>query len=135
MNKKFENIFEKRNNLEHTVFKKLEEKVMCNKTTKYINELLINTKDAVLQNEISVAHIENTYGNNLLQLEKLKNLIENKKIELQELLEKNVGKEKQIDELQRKIKKYETMTKKAQTKLLGINKLIDQVIHSILLIK
>ncbi|KAK9304280.1 hypothetical protein QLX08_004277 [Tetragonisca angustula] len=130
VNKKFENIFEKRNNLEHTVFKKLEEKVMCNKTTKYINELLINTKDAVLQNEISVAHIENTYGNNLLQLEKLKNLIENKKIELQELLEKNVGKEKQIDELQRKIKKYETMTKKAQTKLLGINKLIDQILPS-----
>ncbi|XP_033205654.1 lethal (2) 41Ab isoform X1 [Bombus vancouverensis nearcticus] len=130
VNKRFENIFEKRNNLEDAIFKKLEEKVICNKATQYVNELLINTKNAVLQSEISVARVENTYGNNLLQLEKLKNLIENKKAELHELSQINTGKEKQIDELQKETRKYEVMMGKAQTKLLGINKLLEQILPS-----
>lgn len=134
MSKKFENIFEKRNNLEDAIFKKLEEKVICNKATQYVNELLINTKNDVLQSEISVARVENTYGSNLLQLEKLKNLIVNKKAELHELSQINTGKEKQIDELQKETRKYEVMMGKAQTKLLGINKLLEQVIYCLFLL-
>lgn len=91
----------------------------------------MSTKNIVLEYEISIARIENTYGNNLLQLEKLKNLIEIKKTELLELTQKNTGKEKQIDELQKETKKYEAMIGKSQTKLLGINKLIEQILPSI----
>lgn len=94
----------------------------------------MSTKNIVLEYEISIARIENTYGNNLLQLEKLKNLIEIKKTELLELTQKNTGKEKQIDELQKETKKYEAMIGKSQTKLLGINKLIEQVVHFFLLL-
>lgn len=93
----------------------------------------MSTKNIVLEYEISIARIENTYGNNLLQLEKLKNLIEIKKTELLELTQKNTGKEKHIDELQKETKKYEAMIGKSQTKLLGINKLIEQVVHFFLL--
>lgn len=131
ISKKLETTFQKQNNLEKTIFEKLEEKLLCNKTTKYINELLMSTKNIVLEYEISIARIENTYGNNLLQLEKLKNLIEIKKTELLELTQKNTGKEKQIDELQKETKKYEAMIGKSQTKLLGINKLIEQILPSI----
>lgn len=93
----------------------------------------MSTKNIVLEYEISIARIENTYGNNLLQLEKLKNLIEIKKTELLELTQKNTAKEKHIDELQKETKKYEAMIGKSQTKLLGINKLIEQVVHFFLL--
>ncbi|XP_017878260.1 coiled-coil domain-containing protein 40-like [Ceratina calcarata] len=129
--KKLEIIVERKNSLEDTIYKKLEEKVICNKTAQYINELLINTKNSVLEYEISVARVENTYGNNLLQLEKLRNLISTEKTELDELFKTNAKKEKQIDEVQKEIKKYENMIEKTQTKLLGINKLIDQILPNI----
>ncbi|CAL7949018.1 unnamed protein product [Xylocopa violacea] len=129
--KKLENVFEKKNNLEGAVFKKLEEKLLCNKTAQYVNELLVNTKNTVLEYEISVARLENTYGSNLLQLEKLKNRIANQEAELYELSQKNSRKEKQIDALQKDIKKHDIMIQKAQTKLLEINKLIDQILPDI----
>ncbi|KOC60545.1 Coiled-coil domain-containing protein 40, partial [Habropoda laboriosa] len=131
VNKKFQAIFEQKNDVENAIFKKLEEKVICSKTAQYINELLINTKNSVLEYEISVARIENIYGNNILELEKFTNVTENQKTELQELSQKNIEKEKQIDELQKEIKKHEIMIEKTQTKLQGINKFIDQIILNI----
>ncbi|CAK9822119.1 Coiled-coil domain-containing protein 40 [Anthophora retusa] len=131
VNKKFQTVFEQKNNIENAIFKKLEEKVICSKTAQYVNELLINTKNAVLEYEISVARVENIYGNNLLELEKLTNITEHQKTELHELSQKNIGKEKQIDELQKEIKRYEIVIEKTQTKLQGINKFIDQILLNI----
>ncbi|XP_076637088.1 coiled-coil domain-containing protein 40-like isoform X3 [Colletes latitarsis] len=126
-NKKYQIIFEKKNNLEDTIFKKLEEKIICDKTAQYVNELLLNTKSAVLQHEITVAHIENLCENSRLRLEKLTNLIANQKTELEKFLQRNDGKLKQIDELQKEIKKYETAIERKQRKLLEINKFIKQI--------
>ncbi|XP_034191697.2 lethal (2) 41Ab [Osmia lignaria lignaria] len=130
-NRKLETIFEKKKYLEDTICEKLEEKIISNKTAKYVTELLINTKNSVLNYEISVAHIENTYGNNLLELEKLSNFVQNEKTELHELLQNNVDKEKQIDKLEKEIRKYEFMVERKQTKLLEINKLIDEIVPNI----
>ncbi|XP_015431039.1 PREDICTED: coiled-coil domain-containing protein 40 [Dufourea novaeangliae] len=131
VNKKFEIIFGKKVNLESAIFKKLEEKIICDKTAQYVNELLLNTKNAVLELEISVARIENSYGNSLLELEKFTNLLENQKTDLQDILQKNAGKEKQMDELQKEIKKYETVIERKQRKLLVINKCIEQIMPSV----
>lgn len=131
-NKKFEAIFGKKTNLEDAIFKMLEEKVICDKTAQYVNELLLNAKNAVLEHEISVARVENVYGNGLLELEKLKNLIENRRLELQELTQKSGEKEKQMNELQKVIEKQGTVIERKQRKLLGINKLIEQVVHLLL---
>ncbi|XP_076235044.1 lethal (2) 41Ab [Calliopsis andreniformis] len=128
--KKFEVILAKKNNLEDLIFKKLEQKVICDKTTQYVNELLLNAKNEVLEHEISVARIENMYGNNLLELEKLKNVIENQKLELQELSQKGNGKEKEMDELQKEIRKHETVIERKQRKILGINKLIEEIVST-----
>ncbi|XP_054004986.1 coiled-coil domain-containing protein 40 isoform X1 [Hylaeus anthracinus] len=130
-NKKFEIILEKKNNVEDTIFKKLDEKVVCDKTAQYINELLLNTKTAVLQHEITVARLENLCSNNRLKLERLKNLTANQKVELEELLQKNEEKVKQLDELERDIEKYETIIERKQRKFLGINKLIKQIAPNI----
>ncbi|XP_043263387.1 coiled-coil domain-containing protein 40-like isoform X2 [Colletes gigas] len=126
-NKKYQIICEKKNNLEDTIFKKLEEKIICDKTAQYVNELLLNTKSVVLQHEITVAHIENLCENSRLRLEKLANLIANQKTELEKFLRRNDGKVKHIDELQKEVKKYETAIERKQRKLLEINKLIKQI--------
>ncbi|XP_076390320.1 lethal (2) 41Ab isoform X2 [Megachile rotundata] len=131
VSKKLEAVFEKKKYLEDTICKKLEEKIISNKTAKYITELLINAKNSVLDSEISVARIENTYGNDLLELEKLSNLVQSQKTELQDMLQNNIDKENQIDKLQKEIKKYEITIERKQTKLLEINKLIDKILPDI----
>lgn len=131
MNRKLDDIIEKKNALEDAIFTKIEEKIICNKAAQYINELLINTKNAVLESDISIARVENVYGNNLLEREKLTNLIENQKLELKEVSGKKLEKGKQLDELQKEIRKYKYKIEKAQTKLLGTNKLIDQVVYAL----
>nr|XP_012143520.1 PREDICTED: coiled-coil domain-containing protein 40-like [Megachile rotundata] len=131
VSKKLEAVFEKKKYLEDTICKKLEEKIISNKTAKYITELLINAKNSVLDSEILVARIENTYGNDLLELEKLSNLVQSQKTELQDMLQNNIDKENQIDKLQKEIKKYEITIERKQTKLLEINKLIDKILPDI----
>lgn len=127
--KEFEVAVAKKNNLEDLIFKKLEEKVLSDKTAQYVNNLLIKAKNAVLEHEMLVVRTENMYGNNLLELEVLTNFIENQKLEFQELLEKGSEKEKQIDELQKEIRKCETTTGRRHRKLLEIHKVIEQVVH------
>ncbi|XP_076222304.1 lethal (2) 41Ab isoform X2 [Nomia melanderi] len=131
VNKKLEFTFGKKTNLENMIFKKLEEKIICDKTAQHVNELLLNTKNAVLEYEVTVARTENSYGNSLLELEKLLNFLENQKTELQEISQKNVEKEKQIDELQKEMRKYEIVIERRQRKLLETNKLIEQVVPNI----
>lgn len=131
VSKKLEAVFEKKKYLEDTICKKLEEKIVSNKTAKYVTELLINAKNAVLEHEITIARIENTYGNELLEVEKLANFVQNQKTEVQEMVQKNIEQEKQIDKLQKKIKKYDLTIERKQTKLLEVNKLIDKIIPDI----
>nr|XP_033333687.1 coiled-coil domain-containing protein 40 [Megalopta genalis] len=117
----------KKLNLENTVFRKLEERLISNKTAQYVNELLLNTKNAVLENEVSLARTENLYGSSLLEVETFANLLENQKKELEEISQKNKEKEEEIDEFQKEMRKHEITIERKQQKLLELNKVIEQL--------
>ncbi|XP_076650150.1 lethal (2) 41Ab [Halictus rubicundus] len=127
VNKKFEIIVGKKLNLENTIFKKLEEKIISDKTAQYVNELLLNTKNAVLEHEVLLTRTENLYGNSLLEVERFTNILENQKKELTDISKKNTEKEKHIDEFQKEMRKHEVTIERKQQKLLEINKLIEQI--------
>ncbi|XP_076380556.1 lethal (2) 41Ab [Megalopta genalis] len=127
VSKKFEITVAKKLNLENTVFRKLEERLISNKTAQYVNELLLNTKNAVLENEVSLARTENLYGSSLLEVETFANLLENQKKELEEISQKNKEKEEEIDEFQKEMRKHEITIERKQQKLLELNKVIEQL--------
>ncbi|XP_076288855.1 lethal (2) 41Ab [Lasioglossum baleicum] len=127
VNKKFEMIVGKKANLENTIFQKLEEKIISDKTAQYVNELLLNTKNAILEHEVSLARTENSYGNSLLEVERFTNVFENLKKELHDISKRNIEKGKKIDEFQKEMKKHEVTLERKQQKLLEINKLIEQI--------
>ncbi|XP_014598615.1 PREDICTED: coiled-coil domain-containing protein 40 [Polistes canadensis] len=115
---------------ENLIFEKLKEKITHDKAARYLNKLLMNTKKMIQEQELLLVQVENSYGKNLLEMARLNTSIENEKIEYQELSQRNNEKEKDINELQKEIKKSDATIERKQMKVITLNKMIDQILES-----
>lgn len=125
--KKFTKFLNKQNELENTIYSKLEDKVAHNKAARYLNKLLLDSKETTQEQELLLAETENSYGKKLLELEQLNSYIPQDKMELEELLQNNNKKGKEIDEIQKEIKKHDLAINRKQIKLISLNKTIEEV--------
>jgi len=131
VDKEFAKFLNKQNELENIIYSKLEEKVAHDKAARYLNKLLVDSKERIQEQELSLVETENFYGKKLLELEQLNAYISHEKTELEELLQNNDVKEKEIDEIQREIKKHDTTIERKRIKIISLNKTIEEVILSI----
>ncbi|XP_043504867.1 coiled-coil domain-containing protein 40 isoform X1 [Polistes fuscatus] len=115
---------------ENLIFEKLKEKITHDKAARYLNKLLMNTKKMIQEQELLVVQVENSYGKNLLEIARLNTSIENEKMEYQEISQRNNEKEKDINELQKEIKKSDATIERKQMKVITLNKMIDQILES-----
>jgi len=79
------------------------------------------------EQELLLVETENLYGKKLLELEQLNSYQSHEKIELEELLQSNYKKGKEIDEIQKEIKKHDTAIERKQIKVISLNKIIEEV--------
>lgn len=70
---------------------------------------------------------ENTYGRNVLQLEKLNALLTTEKFDVEDLTRINIEREKEIDVRQNEIKKCDALIVKKQQKVVSLNKKVEEV--------
>lgn len=125
--KEFTKFLNKQNELEKIIYGKLEEKVAHNKAARYLNKLLLDSKETIQEQELLLVETENSYGKKLLELEQLKAYKSHETTELEELLQSNNKKEKEIDEIQKDIKKHDTAIERKQIKVISLNKTIEEV--------
>lgn len=125
--KEFTKFLNKQNELENTIYSKLEEKVAHNKATRYLNKLLLDSKVTIQEQELLLVETENSYGKKLLELGQLNLYKSHEKIELEELLQSNRKKGKEIDEIQKEIKKHEVAIERRQIKVISLNTTIEEV--------
>lgn len=118
----------KQNELENIIYSKLEEKVAHDKAARYLNKLLVDSKERIQEQELSLVETENCYGKKLLELEQLNAYISHEKVELEELLQNNNAKGKEIDEIQKEITKHDTTIERKRIKIISLNKTIEEVI-------
>ncbi|KAL6264767.1 hypothetical protein P5V15_004865 [Pogonomyrmex californicus] len=126
--KEFRKYLNKQNELENTIYSKLEEKVAHNKAAQYLNKLLLDSKETIQEQELLLVETENSYGKKLLELEQLNSYKSHEKIELEEFLRSNDIKGKEIDEIQKEIKKHNVAIERKQVKLIGLNKIIEEIL-------
>lgn len=127
IDKEFTKFLNKQNELENTIYSKLEEKVVHNKAARYLNKLLLDSKETIQEQELLLVETENSYGKKLLELEQLNSYKSHEKMEFEELLQSNNKKGKEIDEIQKEIKKYDTTIERKQIKVISLNKIIEEV--------
>lgn len=125
--KEFAKYLNKQNELENTIYSKLEEKVAHNKAARYLNKLLLDSKERIQEQELSLVETENSYGKKLLELEQLNSYKSHEKMELEELLQSNDKKGKEIDEIQKEIKRHDTAIERKRIKVISLNKTIEEV--------
>lgn len=92
-----------------------------------MNKLLLDSKETIQEQELLLVETENLYGKKLLELEQLNSYKSHEKIELEELLQGNYKKGKEIDEIQKEIKKQDTAIERKQIKVISLNKIIEEV--------
>lgn len=92
-----------------------------------MNKLLLDSKETIQEQELFLVETENSHGKKLLELEQLNSSFSHEKMEFEELLQSNVAKGKEIDEVQKEIKKHETAIEKKQVKVVTLNKIIEEV--------
>lgn len=126
-NKEFAKLLNKQNELENTIYNKLEEKIAQDKAARHLNKLLLNSKEIIQEQELSLAETENSYGKKLLELEQLNSNISHEKVEFEELIQRNVAKEKEIDEIEKEIKRHDTAIERKRVKIINVNKSIEEV--------
>ncbi|TGZ48143.1 coiled-coil domain-containing protein 40 [Temnothorax longispinosus] len=126
--KEFTKFLNKQNELENTIYSKLEEKVAHNKAARYLNKLLLDSKETMQEQELLLVETENSYGKKLLELEQLNSYKSHEKVELEELLQSNNKKGKEIDEIQKEIKKHDIAIERKQMKVICLNKTIEEIL-------
>ncbi|KAL6427867.1 hypothetical protein ACFW04_008362 [Cataglyphis niger] len=127
-NKEFAKFLNKQNKLENTIYTKLEDKVAHDKAAQYLNKLLVDSKERIQEQELSLVESENSYGKKLFELEQLNIYISHEKVELEELLQRNDAKNKEIDEIQKEIKEYDTIIERKRIKMITLNKTIEELL-------
>ncbi|XP_046470092.1 coiled-coil domain-containing protein 40 isoform X1 [Neodiprion pinetum] len=130
LQKDIEKLASQKVQIEEQILAKLEEKVAHDKVARYLNKLLRNLKCATREQELAVVQAENNYGKTLLDIEKLRGLLENNKSELEELVNINSVKEKEIDVTQSEIKKYDSIIIRKQRDIEIVNKRIEEALEN-----
>lgn len=125
--KEFTKFLNKQNELEKTIYSNMEEKVAHNKAARYLNKLLLDSKETMQEQELLLVETENSYGKKLLELEQLNSYKSHEKIELEELVQSNNKRGKEIDEIQKEIKRHDTAIERKQIKVISLNKTIEEV--------
>ncbi|XP_072750930.1 coiled-coil domain-containing protein 40 isoform X2 [Anoplolepis gracilipes] len=126
--KEFTKFLNKQSELENTIYSKLEEKVAHDKATRYLNKLLVDSKERLQEQELLLVETENLYGKKLLEFEQLNAYILHEKVELEELSQSNDAKGKEIDEIQKEIKKHDTIIERKRIKIITLNKSIEELL-------
>ncbi|KYN01618.1 Coiled-coil domain-containing protein 40, partial [Cyphomyrmex costatus] len=128
IDREFIKFLNKQNELEKIIYSKLEEKVAHNKAARYLNKLLLDSKESIQEQELLLAETENSCGKKLLELEQLNSNISYEKMEFDELLQNNNKKEKDIDEIQKEVKKHDTAIERKQVKIINLNKITEEIL-------
>lgn len=128
IDKEFAKFLSQQNELENTIYSKLEEKVTHDKAARYLNKLLLDSKETIQEQELLLAETENSCGRKLLEFEQLNSQVPHEKRELEELVQNNAARGKEIDEFQKETKKHDTTIERKRVKLFALNKTIDEVI-------
>lgn len=119
----------KQNELENTIYSKLEEKIAQDKAARYLNKLLLDSKEMIQEQGLLLVETENSYGKKLLELEQLNSHISHEKTDLEELVQRNAAREKEIDEIGKEIKNHDIAIERKQVKIISLNKSIEEVMN------
>lgn len=129
--KEFAKFLNQQNQLENTIYRQLEEKVTHDKAARYLNKLLLDSKETMQEQELLLAETENSYGSELLELEQLNSQVSHERLEFGELVQSNAAKGKEIDEIQKETKKHDAMIERKRVKILALNNIIEEVTTSL----
>lgn len=127
IDKEIAKFLSQQNELEDTIYRKLEEKVTHDKTARYLNKLLLDSKETMQERELLLVETENSYASKLLELEQLNLQISHEKAELGELVQSNAARGTEIDEVEKETKKHDTAIERKRVKFLALNKAIEEV--------
>lgn len=114
--------------LEDSILSRLENKVTHDKTMRSLNKNLREAKDKVREAELTMLLTENSYGKNVLELERLNGFIATEKYDVEDLIRMNDKREKELDGVQNKIKKCDLDIGKKEQKIVSLNKKIEEVL-------
>ncbi|EFN87547.1 Coiled-coil domain-containing protein 40 [Harpegnathos saltator] len=128
IDKEFTKFLNKHNTLENVIYSRLVEKITHDKTARYLNKLLLDSKESMQEQELLLVEAENSYGRKLLDLEQLNSTIPQEKLEFEELLQNNAARGREIDEIQKEIKKHEVAIERKQVKNVTLNKTIEEML-------
>ena len=113
--------------MEDQILDKLNDAMMEDKKIKHMNKELQETKQKNKEYDYLINQAENTYGSNLLSMEKLKSAIDEEKFNLAELIKINVEREKQLEKTEADIKRIESNISVKIAKLFNLKKKIEEV--------
>ncbi|XP_063980337.1 coiled-coil domain-containing protein 40 [Diachasmimorpha longicaudata] len=127
LDKKLENLGNEKTTVEEELITKLSDKVTHDKTAMHLNKIVREVKETVNEFELTMLQTENHYGRNLLELEKMKNLVANEKEDLEELSKGNILKEKELNKLKVEIERTGLSIEKKQKKVADSNRDIAEI--------
>lgn len=116
-------------NLEDEVLSNLDDKVTHDKVVRNLSKLLCEAKDLNQEQELLLVQVENLYGKNVLEIEKLNSSLENQKSDLADIIKRNMAKEKEIDHMETKISRCDALIEQMQRQVISLNKKIDEVLN------
>lgn len=117
----------RRKNLEYEILSKLDAKVINDKSLRSLNNRLHEINDANVEYELRKVRTENTYGNCLLELEKVRTRIEDEKFDLSALVQKTRDKKKEVDKIETEVKNTDAAYKQKERKVSYLSRKIDEV--------
>ena len=83
------------------------------------------------EQELTMLQSENTYGKNILEIEKHNAFLSTEKFDVDELSRMNNTREKELDAMQTELKKSDLSIVKKQQKIVNLNKKIEETISSL----
>lgn len=126
IHKELNKLASEKNSFDEDILSKLEDKVTYDKTIKRLNISLREKRETVSQMELLMLETENNYGKYLLEVERLTNEVAAEKIDLEELIQINDSKEKQLNNIQMQIEKYNLLIERKQKKIGELNKKVAE---------
>lgn len=127
LQKEQEKVSKLKSDLEEEIMKQTSDTVICDKTIRHLNKLLLEAKDKNKDEESILCQVEQSYKKNLLRIERLISTVENAKLDLDEIVRENREKEKNLDKLMEEIKHNESSIAAKQRQILLLNKKIEEV--------
>lgn len=127
LDQELDKLAKQRKTLENDILVKLEDKVIQDKAVRSLTKVLRDTRETVNQLELSMIQMENQYGKNLLNFERLTSDVSMRKEHLEELVHGNSVREKKLTDIQEQIEKYNSLIERKQKQIAELNKKIDEI--------